>query len=278
MRFDLKKSFGYPVLRKFSDDYIYSNIEIAVVLSQVFESQNEFNLEYNLSIDVGEIVNGIRTKQLAVVINCFCPKTLFSSTIISFDMVGEKLIDMREVRGDIKIEAEIIVNVDEYLLNSSKFHPEFESEIFKVRKGQVIAQCWPERIFIEREVFKSVASLFQWSTNDDIADGEWSLVVSPSTVKVQTNQKQRNTLINATNSKDGRAVLLNSIFFPALVQLLNYAIAGEYDENDTWFRVIEMKLNEINVKITKNSDPIELAQLLFKKPLSALNQTIFKED
>jgi hypothetical protein len=104
------------------------------------------------------------------------------------------------------------------------------------------------------------------------------LVITPTKIKIQINQKQRNLLINASNSKEGRAVLLNTIFFPALVQLINLAIAGDYDENDVWFRVIEMKLNALNKSLTPNSDAIDLAQLLFKKPLSALNQTLFKED
>jgi len=34
----------------------------------------------------------------------------------------------------------------------------------------------------------------------------------------------------------------------------------------------------MNKVIGPNSDPIELAQSLLKKPLSNLNQTIFKED
>ena len=142
----------------------------------------------------------------------------------------------------------------------------------------MVAQAWPEKIFIEREIFTSITSLFQWSTNDEIEHGEWRLVITPSAIKIQINSRQRNILLNSSNSKEGRAVLLNAIFFPALVQLLNSAISGDYDENDVWFRVIEMKLNALNVSISANSDPIELAQLLFKKPLVALNQTIFKED
>ena len=278
MRFDLKKSFGYPVLRDSSEDYIDSSINTLISLSEVFDSRNQFNLEYSVTIDNAEIVNAISNKDLLIVITCFCSKTLHSISIKSFELSGKQLIDMRDFRGDVKIDSEIVVNSSNYVLHSLKFHPEFGSKSFNLVKGQVVAQAWPEKIFIEREIFTSITSLFQWSTNDEIEDGEWRLVITPTAIKIQINSTQRNILLNSSNSKEGRAVLLNAIFFPALVQLLNSAISGDYDEHDVWFRVIEMKLNALNVSISANSDPIELAQLLFKKPLVALNQTIFKED
>ena len=278
MRFDLKKSFGYPVLRSNSEDYLDSNINTSITLIQVPESNSEFFLEYEVDINVNEIIESINNQELILIISCFCPKTLHSISIRSFNLNGRNLIDMRDFRGDIRIDTEIVVNSSEYLLNFKKFHQEYGENSFNLKKGQVVAQAWPEKVFIEREIFTSITSLFQWSTNDEIEDGLWKLVITPLKIKIQINQKQRNLLINSSNSKEGRAVLLNSIFFPALVQLINFAIAGDYDENDIWYRVIEMKLSAMNKVIGPNSDPIELAQLLFKKPLSTLNQTIFKED
>jgi hypothetical protein len=278
MRFDLKKSFGYPVLRENSEDYLDSTIKTSFTLTQVPESNSEFFLDYDVVIGVDEIIESINSRDLILIISCFCPKTLHSISINSFDLNGRSLIDMRDFRGDIRIETEIVVNSNEYLLNSKKFHQEYGVNTFTLTRGQVVAQAWPEKVFVEREIFTSISSLFQWSTNDELEDGLWKMVVTPSKIKIQINQKQRNLLINSSNSKEGRAVLLNSIFFPALIQLINYAIAGDYDENDVWFRVIEVKLSSMNKVIGPNSDPIELAQSLLKKPLSNLNQTIFKED
>jgi hypothetical protein len=278
MRFDLKKSFGYPVLRENSEDYLDSTIKTSFTLTQAPESNSEFFLEYDVVIGVDEIIESINSRDLILIISCFCPKTLHSISINSFDLNGRSLIDMRDFRGDIRIETEIVVNSNEYLLTSKKFHQEYGVNTFTLSRGQVVAQAWPEKVFVEREIFTSITSLFQWSTNDELEDGLWKMVVTPSKIKIQINQKQRYLLINSSNSKEGRAVLLNSIFFPALIQLINYAIAGDYDENDVWFRVIEVKLNSMNKVIGPNSDPIELAQSLFKKPLSNLNQTIFKED
>ena len=134
MRFDLKKSFGYPVLRDSSEDYIDSSINTLISLSEVFDSRNQFNLEYSVTIDNAEIVNAISNKDLLIVITCFCSKTLHSISIKSFELSGKQLIDMRDFRGDVKIDSEIVVNSSNYVLHSPKFHPEFGSKSFSLVK------------------------------------------------------------------------------------------------------------------------------------------------
>jgi hypothetical protein len=230
-------------------------------------------------IGVREIKDAILSRDLSLVISFFCPKTLYSESFITQDLNGRRPIDMRNIKGDLNIDVEVIVNSSTFDLKSSKFNLEFSllSESFLLKRGDLVAQGWPEKLFIEREVFQSVISLFKWAPNDEMIDGEWSLLAKNDSVQIVANPKQIRHLTTAQLSKDGRAVLLNSIFLPAMVHLISTVIANEYDDTALWFKVLEQKLQATGDVITESSDPIALAQKLLKYPLATLNETLFGE-
>lgn len=279
MRFDPKKSFGYPVLRKDSLDYVNADISTSIELLETQDSSHIYEIEYHVMIGVQEIRNAILSRDLALVISFFCPKTLYSESFITQDVNGRRPIDMRNIKGDLHIDVEVIVNSATFILKSDKFNQEFlqQSDSFLLKRGDLIAQGWPAKLFIEREVFQSVISLFQWAPDDEISDGVWKLLAKNDCLQIVANQKQIRYLTSAQLSKEGRAVLLNSIFFPSIVQLISSVIANDYDDSALWFKVLEQKLQVTGDVITENSDPIFLAQKLLKYPLIALNETIFVE-
>lgn len=280
MRFDPKKSFGYPVLRKDSSDYVNADISTSIELLATEDSVHDYEIEYHIMIGVREIKDAIISRDLSLVISFFCPKTLYSEAFITQDFNGRKKIDLRNVKGDLKIDVEVVVNAAKHNLRSPKFHPEFLSlsDSFSLKRGDLVAQGWPEKLFIEREVFQSVISLFQWAPNDTMNDGAWKLGISADSIQIIANPKQLRLLSSAQNTKNGRALLINSIFLPAIVQLIGLVISGDYDDTDLWFKVLEQKLQATGDVITENSDPISLAQKLLKSPLAALNETLLVDE
>jgi len=280
MRFDPKKSFGYPVLRKNSSDYVNADISTSIELLETDGSTHIYEIEYHVMIGVREIKDAILSRDLSLVVSFFCPKTLYSESFVTQELNGRRAVDMRNIKGDLHINVEVIVNSESYSLVSDKFHPEFSdsSKSFLLRRGDLVAQGWPEKLFIEREVFQSVISLFQWAPNDDLHDGVWKLGTTSDSVQIFANTKQISLLTAASNSKVGRAVLINSIFFPAIIQLIGQVMSGDFDDGDLWFKVLEMKLQSTGDVISPKSDPIELAQKLLKNPLSALNQTLLMDE
>jgi hypothetical protein len=275
MRFDPKKSFGHPVLRKNSSDYIESDISSSIELINQEVSPDVYNLEYHVMLGVSEIRRGVQDRSLIVVVNVFCAKTMFRQSFITSELVGSLPLNVKNIRGDLDIDVEVVVNSESYELRSEKIHPEFggSEALFTLKKGDLIAQAWPAKLFIDREVFQSVVSLFEWATQEDLPDGAWRMGVTEDSVKIEVNAEQRVVLTQGTTTKSGRALLLNAIFLPALVQLIQDAMFAEVDENVLWFKVLVMKLSSIGETLTKNSDPISLAQRLLKYPLSTVAQT-----
>ena len=279
MRFDPKKSFGYPVLRKDSSDYVNADISTSIELLETRDSSHVYEIEYHVMIGVRDIKDAIRSRDLSLVVSLFCPKTLYSASFVTQDLTGRMPIDMRNIKGDLFIEVEVVVNSNTFNLKSDKFNPEFSelSDSCVLKRGDLVAQGWPEKLFIEREVFQSVISLFQWAPDDEMSDGVWKLLAKKDSIQIVANQNQIRHLTSAQLTKDGRAVLLNSIILPAIIQLISTVIAEEFDDSALWFKVLEQKLQSIGETINENSDPIVLAQKLLKFPLATLNETLFIE-
>jgi hypothetical protein len=279
MRFDPQKSFGYPVLRKNSDDYIDADINASVELVETITSHDTYLVEYQVMIGVAELRAALRSKQVLLVVNFACPRTLYSDTFIVSDLSGAREIDMRDIRGDLIISLELVVATDTFRLKSTKFHTEFggSNGVFELVAGDLIAQASPMRIFIEREVFQTVMSLFDWKIDEDIIDGAWRLEPSDDVVFILLNKNQRDLLGQLENSERGQNILLNSIFFAAVVQLIQQILDDE-DNETLWARTIQTKFNAMGIFISKKDDPIELAQKLLKYPLVALNNTELREE
>jgi len=278
MRFDPRKSFGHPVLRNYSDDYIEASIQSSVELVST-EDANEFELDYHVMVGVSELKKALKNQDVCLVISLACTKTLYSQTFVTYELAGSRLIDMRDIRGDLNISVEMIASKTPFVIKSTKFHSEYGggSGSYTLSKGDLVAQAEPLRVFIEKEVFQSVISLFEWSVNEETPNDEWRLDWDEGGIKIITSAKQREQLAIAENTPEGRAILLNSIFLPAMIALISSIIEGEADEDFLWVKTIHTKLNSQGVtSITDQSNAVELAQKVLKTPLSALNRTIFQ--
>jgi len=278
MRFDLKKSFGYPVLRKFSEDYINSNISSSIELI-VPENLNELCcLEYAVLISVEELKAALQKRDAGLLINISCPKTLFSFSVILYESSGSIQIDTKDLRGDLNINIELVVTSESYNLSSPNIHPEFAGKDFQLCNGDLLAQFMPQKLFIEREVFQPLTSLFQWIPSDAIPVGEWRLDWDDKTIKILINPIQQQKFNMASEGPEGRSILLSAIFLPAVIKLIDAIIRDEVDQDDLWVKVLLTKSIGLGVELNKNTNSLDLAQKLLQFPLSALNKTIFKED
>lgn len=282
MRFDPKKSFGYPVLRRFSDDYIESGITASVELTEHPEiGIGQFIADYTIMLGVFELREALRKNELAVVISFFCPKTLVSKKLVSNELVGHTPIDLSGVRGDLHIFVEIVVQSSTFELSSVKIHQEFggENAKFQLKKGDVIAQADPLKIFIERELFKPVMSLFKWTSDESLETGQWILDSSGDYVNIRVSPDQLNLIGIKQGTSDGQALLLNTIFLPAMTRLIDDALK-EQESDLLWSNTILQKLTSLNIDTNKpdNQDYIFLAQQFLQYPLRSLNAHFMHED
>jgi len=283
MRFDPKKSFGYPVLRQHSDDYVEAGFTTSVELVEVDNAGKQgFNADYLIMVGVPEIRDAIREGKAQLVISLFCSKTYYSETLITNDLKGHKAVDLAGVRGDLQINAEIVVATDEFELRADKIHPEFggSSAKFKLRRGDVLAQAAPLKVFIERELFKPLEALFRWTEDLEAKTGQWKMDWSGDYVNISTSKEQLRLFSIWMGSDLGKAILMNSVFMPAMAKLIEQVVA-EPESEELWAKTIIQKLSNINVDVDKphlSDESLTYAQLLLQQPLKRLNAHMISQD
>jgi hypothetical protein len=81
---------------------------------------------------------------------------------------------------------------------------------------------------------------------------------------------------NARNNTSHKAVLLNSLYFSAVVHAIQKLkdFGGDFDEKK-WVRVIYRQIHNAGLDLQK-VDAYLIAQKLMKHPLGALNHYVFK--
>lgn len=275
MQFDRNKAFPYPVLRPHSDDYAGVDFQATVAFEYVDE-RLKANTEYHLSSD--DIFAEIQAGRAQFVSVISCRETYFQTTIVSADPNAYAEYPAGNFRGEVRIESYVSVKEEITDYGSEDINLEFGSGPFKFEVGDIMAQDEPQLVFIERKVFKPITSIFELVKSDHLQGGDWELSLDQDHIQVAVSQDMKEAIDQAKNNNSNRIVLLNSLYFAAVMQSVQKLkdMQDEYAERK-WSEVIHRQAHNEGLDIY-NHDAYTIAQRLLKSPLNLLNRYVFGGD
>src|SRR3546814_14427867 len=77
-------------------------------------------------------------------------------------------------------------------------------------------------IYLDRETFRPISSCFYLAANENVPPNEWQIDASDDKVRISVSPGLKERIASARNSKENRAILINSIYFGAVVQCLSF--------------------------------------------------------
>ncbi len=274
MKFDRQKAFPYPVLRPYSDDFIDVDFQTTVDFS-IGNEKIEMKIQYAISSE--EIVDEIEKDCAEYVCVVSCRETYFRSVISSKENTTDAQFDIGELRGEVKVDPYVVVkkSINDFI--SEDINQEFGSGPFSYNAGDILAQDESQVIFIERDFMKPVTSVFELVKKDSLSGGEWTIDYHQDHIQLGVSSKMKEVIDDARNTKENQIILLNSIYFSAVMQCIQLIKDSplEYVEYK-WAQVIEKQAHNKNIDLAGNDSYI-LAQRLMEYPLSHLNTYVFKE-
>lgn len=273
MKFDKNKAFPYPVLRPYSDDYV--DVEFQTTVEFVVSKNSiSVNISYNLSSEElrTEINNG-NAKYVSVV---SCRDTYFRTVLSSRKGKIDSEFDGGNLRGEVRVDPYVVVTRKIDAFTSRDINPEFGQAAFSFSPGEVLAQDETQVFYIDRDLFKPVTSVFDLVKNDALSGGEWKVGLEQDHVQVEVSAQMKESIDNARNDKMKRIILLNSLYFPAVVQALQKLKEGAtvYEEK-RWAQIMLMQLHNFGWDLAAH-DAYVLAQRLMKHPLCILDDYVLK--
>lgn len=271
MKFDRQKTFPYPVLRPFSDDYMdvdyQTNTEFTI-------TGNEITLNCSFLTSSEELQNEIEKGYAKFVSIVSCRDTYFRKVIQTKERSISIELDADSLRGEVLVDSYIVAVKDINGFRSQDINPEFAQEAFFFNAGQILAQDETSAIYIDRELFKPLSSVFELVKNEQLTGGKWKVGVDSDNVQIEVSAEMKESIDNARNSKLSRAVLINSLYFSAVTHAIQM-LKDVKDFGDLkWARVMQRQIHNKGIDIDSN-EAYSIAQELMKHPLSVLRSNVF---
>jgi hypothetical protein len=274
MKFDRQKTFPYPVLRPFSDDYVdvefQTNTEFTI-------AGNEITLTCSFLTSSEELQAEVEKKYAMYVSIVSCRETYFRKVIQTTESSTLIKLDADRLRGEVLVDSYIVAVKDINGFRSADINPEFGQEAFFFTAGQILAQDETSAIYIDRELFRPLSSVFELVKNETLNGGKWKVSVEQDNVQIEVSAEMKESIDSARNSKLSRTVLINSLYFSAVTHAIQM-LKDVKDFGDLkWARVMLRQIHNKGIDI-ESADAYFVAQELMKHPLNILRANVFQGD
>lgn len=272
MKYDRQKAFPYPVLRPENDDYKDCAFQATVEFT-VGKDNIKVNITYALSSN--EILNEIEKGSATFTSIIACRDTYYRSVLSSRDKECESTFDIHQLRGEVKVDPYVFVKKNILEFKSADINPEFGSGPFKFFVGDVMAQDEPQIFYIDRDLFKPITSVFDLVKKDDLTDGEWTIGFEEDHVHIEVGPAMKKAIDDARNTHSNRVVLLNSLYFAAVMQAVQKLKEAPLYREKKWGEIICRQAHNKGYDLMSN-DAYILTERLLQYPLRLLEKHIFK--
>lgn len=273
MKFDKYKAFPYPVLRPESDDYKDGEFQ-ATVEFVIAESNIKASIGYALSAE--KITDEIAKGNAEYVCMISCRDTYFQQIISTSERKVEKTFDIGVMRGEVRVNPYVVVKKDITSFTSPDINAEFGPGPFQFVEGDVLAQDEAQIFYIDRDLFKPITSVFDLVKKDDLVDGIWTVGFEENHIQIEVSPKMKEAIDAARNDHKKRIVLLNSIYFAAVMQ----AVQKLKDPNESfdgkkWAEVIRRQAHNKGLNLDSH-DAYLITEHLMQQPIRLLDAYVFK--
>ncbi|UYN99125.1 MAG: hypothetical protein KIT02_14515 [Devosia sp.] len=276
MQFDSLRAFPYPVLRPGVDDYTDGDIQATIDFSQSIDGL-EIQVEVSFVVSVPQIVELITAGNAEYAVVFACRDTYFRQAIRSQVSHFTHNFPSGSLRGEVLIYPYVLATspIEGFVCNW--INPEFGEGPFNFDKGAALAVDQPQSVYIDRDSFKPISSVFNLVKNDNLQYGEWRVEAGQEKVLISVHPALKERLDLARNDNKNKAILLNSIYFGAVMQCIAYLKRGDgaYDEF-RWANIFRIRCEELAIDLSKH-DEFYIAQQLMKSPFRVIDGYFFGE-
>lgn len=265
MKYDRSKTFAHPVLRPHNDDYCNSEFQCSVSC----EIDSDFvKIVCKVTCSSDDLMQRIGEGRAAFAMVVSCRDTFLRLTEFSTGAELSISRDVGDIRGELRVESYIIATAHIADYFSDDLNPEYGKLRYSLKPGDVLAQDEPTVFYVDREAFKPVTSAVELVCDNSIRDGEWRVDLSEHRVRVRLNSVQKEWIDYARSRRNAKAVLLNSVYFVAVMHAVQAIKDEQADPSLRWYGVVKQQVANSGLALT--DDAYLITQRLLRYPLGTL--------
>lgn len=274
MQFDSLRAFPYPVLRPDVDDYIDGDIQVTVEFEPSADGQEVF-AEVTFHLSVKELQEEVCAGRAQYTTVFACRDTYFRHVHVSGEESFKVTFPAGRLRGEVQIFPYIasVKLIDDY--KSKLINSEFGDGPFRYEIGSVLAVDRPQIIYIDRDVFRPLSSVFVLIGDESIVGHEWQVRTTDDKVQILVSFELKELIDKARNNKAHRAVLMNSIYFSSVMHCISILKSGSDENESRWAKIIQQKCHNEGINIDEHDDYL-ITEKLMRSPFQLIEAYVFQ--
>jgi hypothetical protein len=273
MQFDVLRAFPYPVLRPGVNDYVDGEIQASVQLRQATNG-SEVLADVHFALSVPAIRDLIEEGLARYVVVFSCRDTYLRKAVLDAEPSFSCQFGGGSLRGDVGIYPYVVAIADISGYVCDWINSEFGTGPFNFKRGSVIALDQPQSVYIDRESYRPISSAFVLVKDESLLDFEWRIDAAYDKVRIAASPSLKARIDVARNSPQNQAILLNSIYFAAVMQCVSLLRqTADYDEY-RWAGIFRQRCTDVGSQI-ESEDESRIAQRLMKQPFALIDTYFF---
>lgn len=276
MQFDRFRAFPYPVLRPFSQDYVDGEFQ-ATVEYEVGEADEPIVAHVLCHLSVPELRALIDSEKAEYVAVFSCRGTFYREVQSNRNPKFTVTFSPGSLRGEVSFEPYVVARTHIEGFSSALIHQEWGQARVDFWPGAVLAMDAPSIVFLDRDVFRPVSSVFVLVKSENITGDEWRIDIEDDKVRIELSPANKEIVDRVRNSEANKAVLLNSIYLSAVTHCVCALKADDTYWDRRWARVL-LQNAEIEGVDLQDEPEYVVAQRLLRRPLSLLKTYQFSEE
>lgn len=275
MQFDPQRAYPYPVLRPGVDDYVDGDIQVTVDVT-ASPDQTAVKAQVEFIVSVPDIVSLVQEGLAQYVAVFSCRDTYlrrsFKSQAPKFEIEFQNAV----LRGEVSIHGYVVASERIQGYTSKLLNEEFGVGGIEFPRGAVLALDEPQAVYIDRDLLRPISSVFGITKKEGLTEYEWTLNLDEEKVFIEVSPAFKERLDAARNSTVNRAILINSVYFAAVMQALKALRADEAEYAERrWAQVLLQSCS--NAGIPPTLAEYAATERLMRMPLGLLDKHVFSK-
>ena len=245
MKLDPNKAYPHPVLRPESTDYPRAEFQVEIDVDRVRDT-TVLVIEAEFVLSDPDLLQLVKDGTAAYVLFVRSHGTHYRSAYTSDQPQISKLFQNGRLSGSTEVYGLLVAMRDLPRFQARGWHKDYESMAFDISAGSVLGVGEPRNYWIDTAEEAPISSIFSLGSDESLSDGEWRCNLNDHKVVIAMSDGDRQRFSDARNRVDGTAdaaYVMNSLYLPALIWVLNEADYGEEDYSSRrWYRSLEARL------------------------------------
>jgi hypothetical protein len=261
--------FPYPVLWSRTNDYEKGQFGVKLEIEESLNS-GALTLRYEVVLEEEQLAGFGVSGKISCGLFITCADTYFNELKQISLAKGEISIPGGRLRGRVHVRPLLWASMELEDYQSSNFHREFDREGWKFAKGNILAIGDEYEVNVGREKLYPMESIFSLSFDQLVPPEEIRLQLNTEKITILASKAAFDKIHLLRGTTRGKSVLLNSIYLPAVLDVLSYLKNDDQAfEGRRWHTAFMARIDFLGLDI-KNGDELENGQKLLGSPFRRL--------